>query len=61
MKATVLLVEDEEDTHELLGRALERAGYGALLVAPTAEQALAGVSDAPGIDVVVKIGRATGH
>jgi DNA-binding NarL/FixJ family response regulator len=34
---TILLVEDEFDTRELLGRALERAGYTALVAANAAE------------------------
>jgi DNA-binding NarL/FixJ family response regulator len=51
MKGTVLLVEDERDTRELLAKALERAGY----VAVTAEdgrQALDRAS-ASAFDVVV--------
>jgi len=34
---TILLVEDEFDTRQLLGRALERAGYTALTAADAAE------------------------
>jgi DNA-binding NarL/FixJ family response regulator len=49
---TVLLVEDERDTRELLGRALERAGYEAITTASAAE-ALDRVASAGGIDVVV--------
>ena len=49
---TVLLVEDEPDTRELLGRALERAGYAAL-TAGSAADALRAVQDASNIDVVV--------
>lgn len=51
-RKTILLVEDEFDTRELLGRALERAGYTAL----TAESAAAALSAARGahsIDLVV--------
>jgi len=50
-RKTILLVEDEFDTRELLGRALERAGYTALMAANAAEaQSLArGAS----IDLVV--------
>jgi DNA-binding NarL/FixJ family response regulator len=51
-KKTVLLVEDEYDTRELLGRALERAGY-ACLAAGDREQALALSRDAEHLDVVV--------
>ena len=49
---TILLVEDEFDTLELLGRALERAGYTALLAqdAPAARQAAMSASS---IDAVV--------
>jgi len=49
---TILLVEDEFDTLELLGRALERAGYTALLAqdAPAARQA---AKSASSIDAVV--------
>ncbi len=53
-KPTILLVEDELDTRELLGLALERAGYGCLTAAH-AEAALAAVTgaDAPAIDLVI--------
>jgi DNA-binding NarL/FixJ family response regulator len=37
MKGAVLLVEDERDTRELLGRALERAGYRATCVENAAD------------------------
>ena len=49
---TILMVEDEFDTLELLGRALERAGYTALLAqdAPAARQA---AKSASSIDAVV--------
>jgi len=49
---TVLLVEDEYDTRELLARALTRAGY----TCPTAadrEAALAAVQDAEALDCVI--------
>jgi DNA-binding NarL/FixJ family response regulator len=52
MKGTILLVEDEFDTREILGRALERAGYGALL-AGSAEEALERIATCGFIDVVV--------
>lgn len=52
MKGTVLLVEDEFDTRELLGRALERDGYRAVLAAD-AETALASAASAGFIDAVV--------
>ena len=51
-KKTILLVEDEFDTRELLGRALERAGYSAL-TAESAAAALSAVHDARSIDLVV--------
>ena len=51
-KKTILLVEDEFDTRELLGRALERAGYAAL-TAENAAAALSAVRDANDIDLVV--------
>jgi DNA-binding NarL/FixJ family response regulator len=47
----VLLVEDERDTRELLGRALERAGYHALLAA-SVDEGLA-LAAAGALDVVV--------
>jgi DNA-binding NarL/FixJ family response regulator len=52
MKATVLLLEDEDDTREMLASALERAGYRCV-TARTAQEALdrAGM---PGlVDVIV--------
>ncbi|HYP87055.1 MAG TPA: response regulator [Polyangiaceae bacterium] len=49
---TVLLIEDELDTRELLGRALERAGYSAI-TAGSAAEALRAVQAASNIDVVV--------
>ncbi|MEI9948725.1 MAG: response regulator [Pseudomonadota bacterium] len=51
-RKTVLLIEDEFDTLELLGRALTRAGYTAILAANAAE-ALAAANAANTIDVVV--------
>jgi DNA-binding NarL/FixJ family response regulator len=51
-RKTVLLVEDEFDTRELLGRALERAGYAAILAANRAE-ALSAAAAASDIDVVI--------
>jgi DNA-binding NarL/FixJ family response regulator len=51
MKGTILLVEDEYDTRELLGRALERAGYRAIAIGSVAE-ALDEVAT-ESIDVVV--------
>jgi DNA-binding NarL/FixJ family response regulator len=51
-KRVVLLVEDEFDTRELLGRALERAGYECV-AAPDRERALAAAREAARIDVVV--------
>ena len=51
-RKTILLVEDEFDTRELLGRALERAGYAALTAASAAE-ALALAGRAGTIDLVV--------
>ncbi|HEX2671159.1 MAG TPA: response regulator transcription factor [Polyangiaceae bacterium] len=51
-KKTILLVEDEFDTRELLGRALERAGHAALL-AENAAAALSAARDAPQLDLVV--------
>ena len=52
MKGTVLLVEDEADTREMLGRALERAGYRCI-VARSAEDALVQIAAAETVDVVV--------
>jgi len=51
-RKTVLLVEDEFDTRELLGRALERAGYAAILAGNRAE-ALSAAEATSDIDVVV--------
>jgi two-component system, NarL family, response regulator LiaR len=51
-RRTILLVEDEFDTLELLGRALQRAGYTALLAA-NATAALSAARAASSIDVVV--------
>jgi DNA-binding NarL/FixJ family response regulator len=52
MTRTVLLVEDEHDTRDLLARALERAGYRAL-AAESGEAALVLARDAGSVDVVV--------
>jgi DNA-binding NarL/FixJ family response regulator len=52
MKRTVLLVEDEPDTRELLSRALSREGY-ACIAAEGASAALAKAREAEFIDVVV--------
>ncbi|HEX4334282.1 MAG TPA: response regulator [Polyangiaceae bacterium] len=52
MSRTVLLVEDENDTRDLLARALERAGYRALTAANGAD-ALRVARAEDGIDVVV--------
>ena len=49
---TILLVEDEFDTRELLGRALERAGY-ACLATGTVTAALSAARAAAVIDLVV--------
>jgi len=51
-RKTILLVEDEFDTRQLLGRALERAGYSALM-AENAAAALSAARQANGIDLVV--------
>jgi len=51
VKGTVLLVEDERDTREMLGRALERAGYRAI-AASTAGEGLA-LAASNEVDVVV--------
>jgi DNA-binding NarL/FixJ family response regulator len=48
---TILLVEDEFDTRELLGRALERAGYTAL-TAENASEALRAAANSS-VDLVV--------
>ena len=50
MKGRILVVEDEQDTRELLGRALERAGYACVLAADM-EAALARAQEP--LDVVV--------
>ncbi len=52
MKGTILLVEDEDDTRELLGRALERAGYDVVLADGAAHAATLATTDAR-IDIVV--------
>jgi DNA-binding NarL/FixJ family response regulator len=52
MKATLLLVEDDDDARDALGRALERAGYACLL-ASSAAQALSQLSAAGSCDLVV--------
>ena len=52
MKGTILLVEDERDTRELLGRALERAGYACVL-ADGARQARERAAGTAPLDVVV--------
>jgi len=51
-RKTILLVDDELDTRELLARALERAGYAALTAANAAE-ALSAAEAASAIDLVV--------
>jgi DNA-binding NarL/FixJ family response regulator len=51
-KGTVLLVEDERDTRELLARAIERAGYRCIAAAGPGA-ALALCSQAGFVDVVV--------
>jgi DNA-binding NtrC family response regulator len=52
VKGTVLLVEDERDTRELLGRALERAGYACALADSVREARERAVDTGP-FDVVV--------
>jgi len=52
LKGTVLLVEDELDTREMLGRALERAGYRSLAAAG-ASDAMKLAAEAGSLDVVV--------
>ncbi|HEY6460246.1 MAG TPA: response regulator, partial [Polyangiaceae bacterium] len=52
MKGTVLLVEDERDTRELLARALERGGWRCL-VADDGASALDRAREAGDVDVVV--------
>jgi DNA-binding NarL/FixJ family response regulator len=49
---TILLLEDEEDTRELLGRALERQGYRVIAVASDGD-ALAHATAHDEVDVVV--------
>jgi two-component system, NarL family, response regulator LiaR len=51
-RKTILLVDDEFDTRELLGRALGRAGYAAVVAANAAE-ALRAAEAASTIDLVV--------
>ncbi len=52
MKGTVLLVEDERDTRELLSQAVERAGWRCV-AAPTVQEALERAAGAGFVDVVV--------
>jgi DNA-binding NarL/FixJ family response regulator len=52
MKPTLLFVEDDDDSREPLGRALERAGYACLL-AKTAQQALDQLRTTGHCDLVV--------
>jgi DNA-binding NarL/FixJ family response regulator len=52
VKGTVLLVEDEADTREMLGRSIERAGYRCI-AAESAEDALSRAAAAGLVDVVV--------
>jgi DNA-binding NarL/FixJ family response regulator len=52
VKATILLVEDEDDTRELLGRALERGGYRCV-AARDASEALDRAATVKPIDLVV--------
>ena len=52
MKGTVLLVEDERDTRELLSRAIERADWRCV-IAGEPREALERAKDAGFIDVVV--------
>ena len=49
---TVLLVEDENDTREMLGRALERAGYECIATRDV-DEAVAAARGGTAIDVVV--------
>ncbi len=51
-KHTILLVEDELDTRELLGRAIRRAGYECVLASSAAE-ALSAARASEAIDLVV--------
>ena len=52
MKGTVLLVEDENDTREMLASAIERAGYRCL-TAPGAQEALKKARTLGLVDVIV--------
>jgi len=52
MKGTILLVEDEADTRELLGRALERAGYR-VLAARDAREGVERAVESRSVDLVV--------
>lgn len=52
MKGTVLLVEDEDDTREMLARALVRAGYECV-AAGNLSDGLARAAEAERVDVVV--------
>jgi len=52
-RKTILLVEDEFDTRELLGRALERAGYSALAAGNASEALSAADANPNAIDLVV--------
>lgn len=52
MSGSVLLVEDERDTRELLSRALERAGYRCVAASDTVE-ALRAIDECRDVDVVV--------
>jgi DNA-binding NarL/FixJ family response regulator len=52
MKRTVLLVEDEPDTRELLSRALEREGF-VCVTSSGPEEAIERAKNTPFIDVVV--------
>jgi DNA-binding NarL/FixJ family response regulator len=52
MKGTVLLVEDERDTRELLARAIERAGWHCLAAAG-AQEARVRAADGPFVDIIV--------
>jgi DNA-binding NarL/FixJ family response regulator len=49
---TILLVEDEQDTRELLGRAIERAGYRCV-AAGSALEALARAREAERVELIV--------
>jgi DNA-binding NarL/FixJ family response regulator len=52
MKATVLLLEDEDDTREMLGSAIERAGYRCI-TARTAQEAFDRAGMPGAVDVIV--------